>query len=130
MFEMSWLAFVCQCSSRHSEAGEGLPVHTPTSYGSEPSITVIPSGLSKDTNRGYAMASVAVIQHEIETIERRYPRDQFPPENLSMAASCAALVADRTGDASRADVRWHLSQVEPDAYVTATEIARLRKMAR
>ena len=73
------------------------------------------------------MSGAAEIRREIEAIERRYTS---PPENLSMAASCAMLVEDRTGDATRADIRRYLSEVEPDDKITRPEILRLRRMAR
>ena len=75
------------------------------------------------------MASAATIRREIETIERRYSPES-PPENLSMAASCAMLLEDRTGYATRADVREHLGQVEPDDTITEAEIRHLRRLAR
>ena len=77
----------------------------------------------------YPMTNAKQIREACEEIERRYhPGD--PPEHLSMAASCAMLVEDRTGDATRADIRDNLRDLEPDENLTDDEIWTLRRMAR
>ena len=53
-----------------------------------------------------------------------------PPEHLSMAASAAMYVLDRTDGFSRQDIRDHLDDLEPDHLIAQHDIDELRRMAR
>ena len=68
---------------------------------------------------------------KLTAIEQQYEADgEYPPEQISLAASSAMYVIEREPGFTRATIRHHLACVDIDATVTATVLAELRGMAR
>ena len=68
---------------------------------------------------------------KLTAIEQQYEANgEYPPEQISLAASTAMYVIEREPDFTRATIRHHLACVDIDATVTETVLAELRGMAR